>query len=32
MFDEFLSLTPRAIDVSATPGEIELASVGGRGS
>jgi excinuclease ABC subunit B len=24
MFDEFLSLTPRAINVSATPGEIEL--------
>ncbi|HEY9514482.1 MAG TPA: excinuclease ABC subunit UvrB [Gemmatimonadaceae bacterium] len=24
MFDEFLSLTPRAIFVSATPGEIEL--------
>ncbi len=24
MFDEFLSLTPRAINVSATPGDIEL--------
>ena len=24
MFDEFLALTPRAINVSATPGEIEL--------
>jgi excinuclease ABC subunit B len=24
MFDEFLSLTPRALNVSATPGEIEL--------
>jgi excinuclease ABC subunit B len=24
MFDEFLSLTPRAINVSATPGELEL--------
>ncbi|MDO8502898.1 MAG: excinuclease ABC subunit UvrB [Gemmatimonadaceae bacterium] len=24
MFDEFLSLTPQAINVSATPGEIEL--------
>src|SRR4026209_36631 len=24
VFDEFLSLTPRAINVSATPGEIEL--------
>src|SRR5687767_2687748 len=24
MFDEFLSLTPRAVNVSATPGEIEL--------
>jgi excinuclease ABC subunit B len=24
MFDEFLSLTPRALNVSATPGDIEL--------
>ena len=24
MFDEFLSLTPRAVNVSATPGELEL--------
>src|SRR5687768_1526848 len=24
MFDEFLSLTPRAVNVSATPGDIEL--------
>src|SRR5687767_15351911 len=24
MFDEFLALTPRAVNVSATPGEIEL--------
>ena len=24
VFDEFLALTPRAIDVSATPGELEL--------
>ncbi len=31
VFDEFLALTPRAINVSATPGELELRAVTGRG-